>query len=254
MRFNNRGILGKTILDFSQRSRRIVIEPPRFRQQDLGLSKSRVLLSHIFQHFKCFNELLGRTRTVDLGFEAAVNKVLLCQLHQEVSVEPNVELHVVGGSLRLRHVKVQAGVKHAHCFDLVAFETPLDHGLEVAVVSGLGLLIIFAKLSQKFELLGGVLDLLLPDTAEDHPVQWSQQAVIILSRSLKNLVSANKVTHQRFLVADFSVIESILRAVHQGNVQNLECLVEHHFFAAAVASQQPRNVKVKIGILALNRF
>jgi hypothetical protein len=55
-----------------------------------------------------------------------MDQIFLGHLHEEVSVETNVLIHVVGGLLCLLNVQVEALIQHFYCLCFVAFQAPFD--------------------------------------------------------------------------------------------------------------------------------
>ena len=68
--------------------------------------------------------MFWRARTRQFRFDPAVDQILLSHLHEEVSVETNVLIHVVGGLLGLLNVQVEALVQHFYCLCFVTFQAP----------------------------------------------------------------------------------------------------------------------------------
>lgn len=198
------------------------------------------------------NQVLGWTSRGNLWFNTAVNQIFLGQLQQEVSVESNVEVHVVNIRLRLLNVQIQAVVEHANSFSLVAFESPLDQCLQEVVVCWTVLIV--NQLIGELELMLGVVHHLLLDAAEDHTVQRHQVLVIEGSRLLEDLVRGVVVSHKGLLVANLSQVQCILRGQHDGNVQDLECTVQDELFAAAVARVQSRDVVEQVSVFVFKFF
>ena len=110
-----------------------------------------------------------------------MDEILLGQLHQEISVELDVEVKVAGGGLGILNVKIQGEVKQSDCFSLVSLQTPLDLSLKESVF--LGLLLGLTDLCQKFKLLACILDLTLLNLAVNHSVKRLEILLILLSCS-----------------------------------------------------------------------
>ncbi len=104
---------------------------------------------------------------------------------------------------------------------------------------------------QEIELVLSILNLVLLYTTEDHSVQRRQVLIIVLGRFLENIISSLVVTKQAFLMADFVLILGVLGCKHNGLVQYLQRLVQHHLVPAAVARKKPRNVIEKISVFIL---
>ena len=162
------------------------------------------------------------------------------QLHEEVSVELDVELKVGGGGLGLLNVQVEGGVEQSDRLGLVPLEPPLQLGLQKGVVRALALVI--SNLQEELELLGCVLVLLLLDAAVDHSVEWRQVCFVVLGRTLVRLVSAIVVSFEALLEADLALVGSVLRLEHDGHVEHLEGALEHFGLAAAETSENSGNV------------
>ena len=86
----------------------------------MSLSECRVLLGHILEQFDGLYEVLRRASTRDLGLGTAVHQILLGQLHQEISVQLDVEVEIGRGSLGLLDVQIERGVKQSDSLDFVA--------------------------------------------------------------------------------------------------------------------------------------
>ena len=97
-----------------------------------------------------------------------MDEILLGELHQEISIELDVEVKVAGRCLGILNVEIQGEVKQSDCLCLVSLQTPLNLSFKESVF--LGFLLGLADLSQKFKLLTGIFDLALLDLAVDHSI------------------------------------------------------------------------------------
>ena len=105
-----------------------------------------------------------------------MNQILLCKLHQEVSIKLDVEVEVGHSGLGLLNVQVQGSVKETDSLNFVASEAPLKLCLEEGVFGALALRL--ANLKEELELLRGIFILLLLDAAVDHAVEGHQEGLI----------------------------------------------------------------------------
>ena len=111
-----------------------------------------------------------------------MDEIFLSKLHQEVSIQLDVEVKVGHGGLGLLDVQVQGGVKETDSLNFVASEAPFKLGLKEGVFGALALRL--ANLEEELKLLRGIVILLLLDTAVDHAVEGQEECFIAGSGTL----------------------------------------------------------------------
>ena len=136
---NNRGVLVQAVIDLTEGPRCIIKEPSGLGKKDLCLSEGRVLLCHILEELDGLDKVFGWASRCHLGFGAAMDEIFLSKLHQEVSIQLDVEVEVGHGGLGLLDVQVQGGVKETDSLNFVASEAPFKLGFEEGVFGALAL-------------------------------------------------------------------------------------------------------------------
>ena len=138
-----------------------------------------------------------------------MNKILLSQLHQEVSIQLDVKVEVGHSGLGLLDVQVQGSIKETDSLNFVASETPFKLGFEEGVFGALALLV--ANLEEEFELLSGIVVLLLLNSAVYHAIEGHQEGFITCSSTLIRLICGFILALEAVLIADLCLITSIFR-------------------------------------------
>ena len=85
-------ILLKTVIDLSECAWSIIEEPASLSEQHLSLSQACILFRDIFKKLDGFDEVLWGTSRGDLWLCTAMDEVLLGKLHEEISVELDIEI------------------------------------------------------------------------------------------------------------------------------------------------------------------
>lgn len=98
-----------------------------------------------------------------------MDQILLGKLHQEVSIQFDVELEVALRTLCLLNVQVKRGVEMGNCPNFVGFDSPLNDCLKVAKLRVF--LLVCQIFLDKLELLDGIIVHFLLDPTEDHSVE-----------------------------------------------------------------------------------
>ena len=106
-----------------------------------------------------------------------MHKVLLRQLQQEISAEPNVEVNIALRSFCLGDMKIECLIEQFNRLLLILLLSPADDGLEIGIVWSLCM--VLADLHQKFKLLYRVFELVLLDLAINHTVEWGLVCFIV---------------------------------------------------------------------------
>lgn len=179
-------------------------------------------------------------------FIAAVDEVLLGQLEEEVSTQPDVEIDVALRSLCLSDMKIQGLVKKFDCSFFVVFLSPRDDGFEVGMIRGLGLLL--TDLHQELKLLSCILKLVLLDLAIDHSVQWCLISLIIRGSFLVYLIGSCVLSKHALLVSDFRMEIGILWLERNSLVEHPQSPCKNDISSSAVPSKKFRHVVEKLGI------
>ena len=97
------------------------------------------MLVHVLKELDGLAEVVGRTGGRGAGLDAAMEKILLGQLHEEIGVQSDIEVQVVDGSFRLLDVKGEALVEETNSLILVTALAPLNHSFEEGVLGSFAL-------------------------------------------------------------------------------------------------------------------
>ena len=154
--------------------------------------------------------MLGRTLRCRLGLGAAVDEVLLGELHEEVSVQLDVEVKVVVGGLSLLNMEVEGSIQHSNSLDLVATNAPFELSLQESMFRAFALVLRLANGDNEVKLLLSVLELLLLDAAVYHTVKGKEVVTIDLASAGIRVESRFVFTFQTALISDFGLISGIV--------------------------------------------
>ena len=210
MSLNDGLVLGQTVVDLAKGTWGIVLQPACFGEKHLSLCKCRILFGYVLEQLDCLNQVLGRALRGRLGLGATVHEVLLGELHEEVSVQLDVEVKVVVRGLGLLDMQVEGSIQHSNSLDLVATNSPFELGFQEGVLRALAFVLRLANGHDEVKLLLSILELLLLDAAVDHTVKGKEVVTIDRASFHVGVVSRFIVTFQTALVTNFGLIGGIL--------------------------------------------
>jgi hypothetical protein len=127
--FDSIWVFLEAVVQLTECSGSVVVQPTGLSEKDLGFCKSLALFVNIFKKFDGLAQVVGGSSSRDAGFDATVDEVLLCQLHQEISVQSDVEVKIVIRLFGLLNMKTQTLVQKSDCSVLVSLLAPFNDRL-----------------------------------------------------------------------------------------------------------------------------
>ena len=132
-------VFRQAIVQLAESAGSIVVQPAGLSKKDLGFGEGCTLFVDVLKELNGFTEVVRSSGSRNTGLDSAMEKILLSELHEEVSIQSDVEVKVVDGSLRLLDVKGKALIEETNSLILVTALAPFDHSFEECALGSFSL-------------------------------------------------------------------------------------------------------------------